>query len=219
MSILMRVNFAQNIYSYILEFSKCYHRFRVEADHLHKVKYKIISTLEDYHQTKKICLGFTDCPGDTLPPMQVQQIKKTPDIIKNMHPVDVNSLNDLYYLERDNLAEVKIFGENIISTTHNGIIHTYNLNDPLDFKEIHSTRVAYMIGLMQSEKLLQEAYKENERYKIVKDNITALQIVDKKTERNFLKNPMDILFTKEYKQYSKDDIAKIGYICGQMSKN
>jgi hypothetical protein len=57
------------------------------------------------------------------------------------------------------------------------------------------------------------------RYRVVTDYVTHLEILDKKTGEFYLKNPMDILFSTEYKEYSQEDIIKIGFICGQISTN
>ena len=57
------------------------------------------------------------------------------------------------------------------------------------------------------------------RYRVVTDYVTHLEILDNKTGEFYLKNPMDILFSTEYKEYSHEDIIKIGFICGQISTN
>ncbi|MCF6776758.1 hypothetical protein L3V83_09270 [Thiotrichales bacterium 19X7-9] len=57
----------------------------------------------------------------------------------------------------------------------------------------------------------------NNRYQIIADNITSLHIMDVETNKTFHKKPSDILFSDEYKLYSKEDIVKIAYICGQLS--
>jgi hypothetical protein len=55
------------------------------------------------------------------------------------------------------------------------------------------------------------------RYKILIDHITKLEILDRESNQRFLKHPNDILFNDEYKEYSIEDVARIGFICGQMS--
>lgn len=55
------------------------------------------------------------------------------------------------------------------------------------------------------------------RYQIIADNIINLQIRDTQTHQTFYKRPDEILFSDEYKFYSKEDLVKIAYICGQMS--
>lgn len=214
----MKFQLPQTLKSYILDFAKLYHRYRVESEKLRSIRYQIASTLTDYQRTQKIELSITDCPGDLLPPMSIDQIKEAPDIIPYMHPIDVNSINDLYYLSKDKVVEVRVFEEKIIVITEQGLISEYNINDQINLNKIDSTRVSYMIGYMQAEKLIREAYKENERYKIIKDNITTLHVSDNKINKQLLKKPIDILFSGEYKLYSKEDIAKIGYICGQMTQ-
>lgn len=58
---------------------------------------------------------------------------------------------------------------------------------------------------------------EEIRYQVLIDHITHLEVLDKNTKNRHLKKPMDILYTNEYKEYSKEDIMRIGYICGQIS--
>ena len=55
------------------------------------------------------------------------------------------------------------------------------------------------------------------RYKILIDHITGLEILDRELNQRFFRNPNDILFNNEYKEYSSEDIARIAFICGQMS--
>jgi len=97
----MKFQFPQTLKGYIFDFAKLYHRYRVESEKLRSVRYQIISTLTDYKRTQKIKLSITDCPGDVLPPMSIKQIKEARDILSQMHPIDVNSINDLYYLAKD----------------------------------------------------------------------------------------------------------------------
>jgi len=214
----MKFQFHETLKDYVLSFAKLYHQYRIETEKLQSIRYQIISSMTDYLKTKKIELSITDHPGDILPPMSIEQIKKTPDIITHMHPVDVNSINDLYYLSNDKVVEIKTTKDKIIAVTQQGTVNEYNINETLDLEKIKSPRISYMFGLMQAEKLIRKAYKENERYKIIKDNITTLHVCDNKTNNIFLKKPMEILFSGEYKLYTKDDIAKIGFICGQITK-
>ncbi|MGB6976451.1 MAG: hypothetical protein WBE18_03230 [Gammaproteobacteria bacterium] len=213
----MRTGFPKAIGSFIVEIAKLYHDSRVRAESRQAVRYRIVTTLDEYKKSKMIELALTDRPGDILSPMSIQQIKVAGDIVPNMHPVDVNSINDLYYLSKDKVIEVKISGEKIIAVTHEGLVTEYDINEQVNLDKIVSTRVSYLIGHMQAEKLMREAYKENNRYKITKDNIATLHVTDNKTNKQFLKKPIDILFSEEYKFYSKEDVAKIGYICGQMT--
>ncbi|MCF6765995.1 hypothetical protein L3V82_09435 [Thiotrichales bacterium 19S3-7] len=62
-----------------------------------------------------------------------------------------------------------------------------------------------------------DQYDSCSRYQIIADNITSLCVVDTQTNKTFHKKPSDILYSEEYKLYSKEDIVKIAYICGQMS--
>lgn len=55
------------------------------------------------------------------------------------------------------------------------------------------------------------------RYKILIDHVTSLEILDTQSNERLIKCPNDILFNNEYKDYSIEDIARIGFICGQMS--
>jgi hypothetical protein len=213
----MKIRLPASMTTFVAEFAKFYHASRIEAENLRAIRYRIVTTLKEYQTSKKIRLALTDCPGDLLPPMSIEQIKKAPDIIPHMHPIDVNSINDLYYLSKDKITEVKICGEKIIAVTDQGLINEYDINDQIDLNTIPSRRVAYTIGHMQAEKLFRTAYKEDLRYSIVKDNITTLHVSEHKTKKEFLKKPIDILFSGEYKLYSKEDIVKIGYICGQMA--
>jgi hypothetical protein len=203
--------------SFIADFAKFYHQTRVNAENLQSVRYRIVTTFEEYQKSKKIILSLTDRPGDFLAPLSVKQIKNSIDIISNMHSVDVNSVNDLYYLTKDKIVEMKMTEDKIVAVSEQGQVSEYDLNEHIDPCNITSTRLCYFIGYMQAEKLLLQAYKEEQQYKILKDNITTLHILDKKTDREFLQKPTEILFSGEYRLYSKEDIAKIGYLCGQMS--
>lgn len=54
------------------------------------------------------------------------------------------------------------------------------------------------------------------RYKILIDHITELEIFDRISKKRFFKKASDILSNNEYKDYSIDDAARIGFICGEM---
>lgn len=185
-------------------------------------KYRVVSTLEDYQNTNLIQLAFTDNPGDFLRPLPIEKIKKTPDLIAGMHPIDINSINDLYYLSRDQIIEIRVEGDEIIAIKKDGNLISYNVSAPIDLTKVQSIRLSYMIGYMQGEKLQKEAYASilanQNSYKIIADNITTLEIKDLNSNKSFLKNPLDILYSEDYKKFSKKDICRIGYICGQMSK-
>jgi hypothetical protein len=212
----MRALISKTLKEYIIDFAKRYHHYRLETDQLSQVRYRIVSSLETYQHASLITLSLTDRPGDLLPAMSINEIKKCQDIISGMHPVDVNSLNDLYYLSHDQIIEMRVSDDKIIVVNNKRLVVEYDLNRPIDLNTIISTRLSYMIGYIQAEKLFRDAYKEKVEYKIICDNIVTLQIKDNEGQV-FLKKPTDILFTDEYKKFSKEDIAKIGYICGQMA--
>ena len=56
------------------------------------------------------------------------------------------------------------------------------------------------------------------RYKIITDHLHNLELIDLITKKHFFKKPMDILFDTTYIEYSKEDIVRIGFICGQLSQ-
>ena len=201
---------------YIINFAQLYHRYRVESDQLRQVRYRIVSSFETYKNTSMITLGLTDKPGDFLPPMTLIEVKQSSDIISGMHPIDVNSINDLHYLSIDNVAEIMVSDDKVVAIDRKGMVTEYDLDLPFDFNKAVSTRLSYMIGYIQAEKLVKSMYKNNIEYKITCDNIVTLQIQDNNGSI-FLKEPNDILFSGEYKKYSKEDIARIGFICGQMA--
>lgn len=204
--------------NYISQFSEFYHRHKIENEQFRSVRYRIHSTLADFQQTQKIQLSITDRPGDLLPLITIEEIKKTPDLIAGLHPIDVNSINDLFYLSQDKITDMRIQDELIQVVTQDGRVTDYNAADPFDHGNIASKRVAFMIGYMQAEKMMMRAYTTDARYKIIKDNITTLQILDSQANNQVLMNPLDILFSNDYLYFAKEDIIKIGYICGQMSK-
>ncbi len=185
---------------------------------MRSVRYRIHSTLDDYQRTGQIQLAITDKPGDLLPPVSIAALKKMPDILSGLHPIDVNSLNDLYYLSRDNIREVRVQGEIIQAVGHDGSLVEYDINEPFQHEQSPSRRIAFMLGYMQAEKVMQRAYAEDNRYTVVQDNITTLEVLDANTCERQLMNPLDIIFSDQYKSFSKDDVARIGYICGQMSR-
>lgn len=202
----------------LINFSSFYREYKVKQEKVTSVRYRIITTLNDFKKSNLIQLAFFDNPGDLLAPMSIGKIKQTPDLIENMHPIDINSINDLYYLSKDKVTQITIRDDNLIALTNNGEKVSYKISENINPDAIDSTRIAYMIGYMQAEKVMQKAYAATDKYKIIKDNITTLEISDLNTEKIFLKNPLDILFSDDYKNFSKEDIARIGYICGQMSQ-
>jgi hypothetical protein len=202
----------------ILNFANFYHEHRIKVDQLISFKYRIITTFEEFKKTNLIQLSFTDNPGDLLAPISIETIKSTPDLIAGMHPIDVNTINDLYYLQKDHIAEIRVNKESIMALYRDGRSIQYDISDNIDPDSLKSTRLAYMIGHMTAEKLMREAYLVKDNFKILSDNIATLEILDIDSNRSFLKNPLDILFSDDYKKFSKEDVSRIGFICGQMTK-
>lgn len=201
----------------VVDFSNFYNAYKTRSAKLASVRYRIITTLDEFKKSNLIQLSFSDNPGDLLAPLPIEKIKKTPDILEGMHPIDINTINDLHYLSRDKIIQIKIDGDNITALTNGGKSIEYNILDNINPDTIESPRVSYMIGYMQAEKLMRESYSIKDKFQIVKDNISSLEILDKEKNQNFLKNPLDILFSQDYLLFSKEDIGRIGYICGQMS--
>lgn len=215
----MKVQISQALKQYALQFADLYHSFKVHSEKLQKTKYRIYSSLEYYKKTGMIQLSYNDKPGDLLPPLIIPEIKKTSDILAGLHPIDVNSINDLYYLPQDKISNLIINENKILVINQNGQFSEYDINDEYNHDNLASKRISFLIGYMQAEKLMREAYLvEHQEYRIIRDNITSLEILNTRTGGKFLKNPCDILFSNDYKFYSKQDVGKIGYICGQMSK-
>ena len=202
----------------ILNFASFYREYKVKFEKLTSVRYRMITTLDEFKKSNLIQLSFSNNPGDLLAPISIEKIKKTPDILEGMHPIDINTINDLYYLSKDKIIKVNIDNEHIIALKSDGQSINYNIADKIDPDTIASTRLSYMIGYMQAERAMREVYTATDKYKIVKDNITTLEILDVDANKNFLKNPLDIMFSDDYKNFSKKDVGHIGYICGQMSR-
>ncbi len=202
----------------VTHFSQFYRRYRLQVKNLQSVRYRICSTIEAYQQTNKVQLVITDKPGDQLPPLFLKEIKTSTNLISGMHPIDVNSINDLYYIEQDHIVELKIRDTILVATDQRGRTSSYDIRQSFNPHLLPSKRLAYMIGYMQAEKYLQDHYRSKIKFKVVKDNVSSLYVEDIKTGQLTMKSPMDILFSKAYQQYSQEDIARIGYICGQMSK-
>lgn len=197
-----------------------YYQSRKNITHpIEIIRYRIVSTLNEFHRNGTIELGFVDNPGDFLKPMRVEEIKSKSDILSGMHPIDVNSINDLYYLSRDNIVEISVENGKVFTKDKQSTILEYDLNkSALRLDNIASTRVSYMLGYLHAQTLLEKSTDNSVKYSILSDNISTLHIKDLNSETSFLRKPADILFSGEYKQYSKDDIARIGYICGQLAK-
>lgn len=214
----MSIKLPQSIKHYVLQFADLYHKYKIDSVKLYKPKYQICSSLAYYKKAGLIQLSYNDKPGDLLPPMKIMDIKNTVDILYGLHPVDVNSINDLYYLSQDRISNLIIDGNKIRVTNQHGEETEYDVNTKFEHETEISRRVSFLIGYIQAEKLLINAYSlKNEKYTIIKDNITTLHIRDNETQEDFLKKPADILFSDDYKYFSKSDISRIGYICGQMS--
>ena len=214
----MKFQFPQALKTYILQCADAYHRYKVENQSVTRARYRIHSTLADYQKTRKIQLAITDKPGELLPLISIEDIKKMPDILSGLHPIDVNSINDLFYLLHDNVVEVRIQGDTIQAVHHDGQVTSYDTNETFDHEKVVSKRIAFMMGHMQAEKMMRKAYAQQEKYKVVHDNITTLEVLDIDANQHALMNPLDILFSDQYKYFSKEDIVRIGFICGQMSQ-
>lgn len=216
--IIVKLQIPHLLKYYVLKFADLYHQYKVETENLQKIKYSIHSSLSYYKKTGMIQLAYNDKPGDLLPPMSLSIIKSTPDIVAGLHPIDVNSINDLYYLSRDRISKLIINDTKIQVFNENNDYMEYDVNDEFNHENLLSKRVSFLIGYMQAEKLMKKAYEIKDKYKIVRDNITTLEIVDIDTKEVLIKTPFDILFTNEYKNFSKEDISRLGFICGQMAK-
>ncbi len=214
----MKFKLPQSFKGYILQFAELYHRYHVESGNLRSVRYRIHSTLADYKKDQMIQLSLTDKPGDLLPPVTIAQIKKMPDIISGLHPIDVNSINDLFYLSQDLAMEIRVQGDTIQAIKQDGQVIIYDVNEAFDHENSASRRIAFMMGHMQAERMMRKAYTQQEKYKVLQDNITTLDVLDVETSNRVLMSPLDILFSDRYKFFSKEDIMRIGYICGQMSQ-
>jgi hypothetical protein len=214
----MKFNFPQSLKNYILQFAELYHHYKMANANVCAVRYRIHSTLADYQDMGTIQLAMTDKPGDFLPPVTLKEIKQMPDILSGMHPIDVNSINDLYYLSLDQVREIRVENDRIQAIGQDGNVTTYDVNETFDPRCSASKRIAFTMGYMQAEKMMHRAYMQQERYKVVQDNITTLQILDAEKNEHVLMSPLEILFSEQYKFFAKEDIARIGYICGQMSQ-
>ena len=215
---MTKLHFNQAVKNYILQFADLYHRYKVESESLRSIRYRIHSSLADYKKTKKLQLSITDKPGDLLPPLTIQEIKNSTDIISGLHPIDVNSINDLFYLSQDKVVEVRVQDHIIQAINQDGTVVEYNINETFDHGNIASKRIAFMIGYMQAEIMMRKAYSHQEKYRVLQDNITTLNVLNTQNQDQILMNPMDILFSNDYKYFSKEDIARIGFICGEMSR-
>lgn len=65
---------------------------------------------------------------------------------------------------------------------------------------------------------INECSEQKNRYQILTDNISTLNVLDTLTKEVAALKPEKILFSGLYLLYSKRDILRIGYICGQNAK-
>ncbi len=213
------IHFSQSLRQYFLQFADLYHKYKTDLENLHTAKYHICSSFSYYKKTGLIQLAYNDRPGDLLPPMSISEVKHTMDILAGLHPIDVNSVNDLYYLLHDKISELEINDTSIQVKYQNGEITCYDINTNFDGENTISKRVSFLIGYIQAENFMKKAFSSNkEKYRIIKDHITTLHVLNLETKKTFLMNASDILFSDDYLLFSKEDISRIGYICGQMSK-
>lgn len=214
----MKFQLPQAIKAYILQFTDLCNRYHVESASFRSVRYRIHSSLADYQKNLTIQLALTDRPGDLLPPVTIADIKKMPDIIAGLHPIDVNSINDLFYLSHDKVMEIRVHEDTLHAIHHDGQVVVYHVDNPFDYENSASRRIAFMMGHMQAERMMRKTFSQQEKYKVIQDNITTLDVLDIDTHEHRLMSPLDILFTEQYKFFSKEDILRIGYICGEMSR-
>ena len=88
-------------------FSELYYRIRLDHEKKEKdleIRYKIVTSAEEYIQTKKISLGFIDRPGDHLRPKTAHELVADDDIICHLHPKDVQTITALAIKERENIV-------------------------------------------------------------------------------------------------------------------
>ncbi|MEM9103731.1 MAG: hypothetical protein AAGB12_15585 [Pseudomonadota bacterium] len=179
-------------------------------------KYRIVTSLEDYHQTKKLQLALLDQLDKPLPAMTIKAIKESTETIQAMCPEDVNSINDLYYLSQDDIVDIRVSEGQILTTRRDGHTEVMDVAETPDFNAIQSVRLSYMLGYVQAENLVKAAHFNQPRYAILSDNISTLYVKDMVTDQVLVKHPQEVL-SSDYNGYSKSDIAKIGYICGQLA--
>lgn len=60
---------------------------------------------------------------------------------------------------------------------------------------------------------------KNHRYRIMQDHNDMLAVLDKKTNDLFLIHPVDIILKGLYKEMSHEDVLRVAFICGQMSRD
>ena len=129
----------------ILQFADLYHQYKVEAEKLQKAKYSIHSSLKFYKKTKMIQLVYNDRPGDLLPPMTILEIKNTPDILGGLHPIDVNSIDDLYYVSQDKISELVVSVDKIQVRKENGQYIEFDINQKFEHENLASKRISLCI--------------------------------------------------------------------------
>lgn len=151
------------------------------------------------------------------------EIMADDDLTRGFSPLDVRTLCnlanfDLYHFkQKDNVVSIVVEDRFLAVTYLNDVVIHYDLTADIDINKIKSSRVSYMLGCMKTERLMQSANQMESRYKIVNDNIKTLGILDKETHEINDYNPQDLLFSDKCRLFSKKDIAKIGYMCGQLS--
>lgn len=208
---------SQSLKQYILTFANLYHQYKINSERFSKTKYFICSSLDYYRTTGLIQLSYNDKPGDLLPPMDIVSIKKNINLLSGLHPVDVNSINDLFYISQDKIKSLIINDDFIQVSNQSGIVKRYSTEETFIESNLISQRIPYLIGYIQAEKITRNVYNtHSEKYRLVGDHITTLSIMDLETKALFLKKPTDILFSNDYQYFSKEDVGRIGYICGQM---
>ena len=208
------------ILSFVDIFKRFFNQTKLQTKYLRSVKYRIVTSLDEYKKTGLIELAITDVPGERLPPFSAEKIKNMSDVLSGMHPVDVNTIHDLCQLENEQALEknnVELSQNNVIVKNQEGTTDSYNLNDARLLEKLHSLRLGYLVGKLQADTLIEVVNSADQRYRILKDQITSFQVEDTQTGEVFFRKPADIIFSKEYLLYSKEDIAKISYVCAQLS--
>lgn len=151
------------------------------------------------------------------------EIMADDDLTRGFSPLDVRTLCnlanfDLYHSkQKDNVISIVVDDRFLAVTYLNDVVIHYDLLADIDINTILSPRVSYILGCMKTEKLMTNSNQKEPRFKIIHDNVTTLEILDEQTREVILMNPRELLFSEKSAFFSKSDIAKIGYMCGQMS--
>jgi len=64
--------------------------------------------------------------------------------------MDVNSINDLFYLSQDRLLEIRVQGDALHAVNLDGQIDVYHINDTFDCGNSASRRIAFIDGAYAS---------------------------------------------------------------------